>query len=96
MEFRVPVWQKDKLDWSVLTTQGSVLQLAAFMDYGTMRKNDDDVSEIIEADMFGVGLGLRFALSPWVQAKLDYAKSIDGDEPIDDEGKLYLQLSTFY
>jgi hemolysin activation/secretion protein len=96
LEFRVPVWKRDSLDWSVLQSEGTVLQVAAFMDYGLMRKNDTDVSEIDNADMFGVGLGLRFAMSPWIQAKIDYAKSVDGDEPIEDEGKWYIQLSTFY
>lgn len=95
-ELRVPVWQDEALDWTLLNARGAVLQVAAFMDYGTVKKNDADVSEIVDGDMFGAGLGLRFALSPWVQAKVDYARSLGGDDPVDDEGKWYLQLSTFY
>jgi len=95
-EVRVPVWKKDKLDWAVLNDKGGVLQVAAFLDYGTMRKNKTNISEIMDADLMGMGLGLRFALSPYFQAKVDWATSISGDDPIDDDGKWYIQLSAFY
>ncbi len=100
-EVRVPVWQKSTLDWTILNDKGCVLQVATFLDYGTMKKNDSDITslkptEIQDADLMGAGIGLRFAMSPYLQAKLDWARSLSGDDPIDDEGKWYLQISTFY
>jgi hemolysin activation/secretion protein len=100
-EVRVPVWKKKTLDWTILNDKGCVLQVATFLDYGTMKKNDATdtklkLSEITDADLMGAGLGLRFAMSPYLQAKLDWSRSLSGDDPIDDEGKWYLQISTFY
>jgi hemolysin activation/secretion protein len=97
-ELRLPVWGKS-VNWFSEVTMHSI-QVAGFVDYGLVKLNDAYTAELEDADIIGAGLGIRWAMSPYIQAKLDWGKSIGGERPLrkgdDDSGVFYFQFSFFY
>jgi len=77
-----------------------MLQFAAFLDAASVSYKKTGISEVTSSNLYGQGLGLRFALTPYLQAKIDWAKSIGGEAPmgedIESNGVWYFQLSAFY
>ncbi|MDD5711931.1 MAG: ShlB/FhaC/HecB family hemolysin secretion/activation protein [Smithellaceae bacterium] len=70
-------------------TVGEMVQLAAFYDYGKVwisdaRENGEDVLDGVE--MQGAGVGLRIDYSPTVHFRLDWAKSVGRQNPLNDSG----------
>lgn len=99
-ELRVPPLGLEHVRWlgSRGKTIGETLQFAAFADAGWVKINDAITPEeeaIDGSDLGALGLGIRFAYSPWVQFKLDWAKSFWGDEPFreseEEDGAWYFQ-----
>ncbi len=87
-ELRVPVYKDNKIGF----------QLAAFMDYGKVALKDTLAAErgMIESTCLSAGAGIRFEFSRYLKFKVDYAKSVGGDDPLDEDvdsnGAWYLQL----
>ena len=102
-ELRIPIPGTRNLHWfGSKKTVWETLQVAGFMDYGTASINNPYPSEISEdnSDLCGAGAGLRFTYSPYVRFKLDWAKSIGGDDPkdedVDEDGVWYVQVALQY
>ena len=99
LEVRVPLWQRD-FRWRGQEKCGFMLQFAAFLDAASVSYKKTGISEVTSSNLYGQGLGLRFALTPYLQAKIDWAKSIGGEAPmgedIESNGVWYFQLSAFY
>ena len=102
LEFRVPVW-RPRVEWNWLRSFGSSaeLQLATFIDTGYYEVEKIAVNEP-EADgsITGAGLGVRFQLDPTMLLRIDWAKSVAGEDPdvghYDDDGVWYIQFSALY
>ncbi|MBI9077854.1 MAG: ShlB/FhaC/HecB family hemolysin secretion/activation protein, partial [Desulfatibacillum sp.] len=102
-ELRIPIPGTRNLHWfGSEKTVWETLQIAGFMDYGAASINNPYPSEMSEdnSDLCGAGAGLRFTYSPYVRFKLDWAKSIGGDEPkdedVDEDGIWYVQVALQY
>ncbi len=76
------------------------LDLALFTDYGRVWVKDPLAAELSDATLWGWGLGLRFAWAPYGTAKVDWARPLKGDKPLDagldQHGAWYLELSVTY
>ncbi len=69
---------------------GEMVQLAAFYDYGKVWITDaaqNGEQALDGIDMHGAGAGLRFNYSPWMRLKVDWAKSVGGQDPLDTSDK---------
>ncbi len=102
-ELRIPIPGTRNVHWfGSKKTVWETLQFAGFFDYGATTINKPYPSERSEdhADIAGAGVGLRFTYSPYVRFKLDWAKSVGGDTPRDDDidtnGAWYIQCSLNY
>ena len=99
LEVRVPFWTRD-FKWIGAETWGFSLAFAAFIDAASVSVKEAAIDEVRSGEFVGQGFGLRFALSPYVEAKVDWARRIGGEEPQDEDfrndGVWYFQLSAFY
>ena len=100
LELRASIPGTESLQWGgdKGKTVWETLQLAGFVDYGKVYINDPLPSETMQDDreLVGAGLGIRFNYLPWVRLKVDWAKSIGGEDPQDkdvrDNGTWYAQV----
>jgi len=85
-EVRIPLLGLEDLRWFGRGKRvGDTLQLAAFYDYGKIWVSDavqNGEQALDGIDMQGAGVGLRFTYSPHMHFKLDWAKSVGGEDPI--------------
>ena len=102
-ELRIPMYGLRNLRWFGKGQPiGDTLQLAAFFDCGEVRISDALASELPRSsvDIQGAGAGLRFTYSPYVRFKVDWAKAISTQKPLDlkdyDTGLWYFQGSIFF
>ena len=99
LEVRVPFWSRD-FQWIGAETWGFSVAFAAFIDAASVSVKEAEIDEVRSGEFVGQGFGLRFALSPYAEAKIDWAKRIGGEEPQDEDfdshGVWYFQLSAFY
>ncbi|MFH2099363.1 MAG: ShlB/FhaC/HecB family hemolysin secretion/activation protein [Pseudomonadota bacterium] len=101
-EIRYPLWTQGSLDWQKESGLSGnwTIQLAGFADFGRVWVKDNMPAELSDANMGGLGLGLRVAYAPYLQAKLDWAKAVMGDKPLDpgteEDGAWYLQIAVSY
>lgn len=91
-ELRVPIVNTDQL----------TLQLAAFSDFGRALINEPLPGEedLKDRTIMGGGFGVRVAVAPYLKFQLDWAKTIGGTRPLDDDvnsrGVWYFQLVFSY
>lgn len=101
VEVRYPLL-KTQLDWQAPSGSKGTwgLDAALFSDYGRVWVKDPIAAEQSDAMLWGWGLGLRAAWAPYGMAKIDYARPLKGDKPLDEgldeRGAWYLQLSLTY
>lgn len=90
------------LDWSLPSGDKGAWGLDAviFTDYGRVWVKDAMAAEQSDASLWGGGLGLHVAWAPYGLAKVEWAKNLKGDKPLDkgadSHGIWYLQLSLTY
>lgn len=101
-ELRVTIWDKWG-KWFRADRERTSFQLAAFFDIGKVWLADNYPGEIDDAGLSGAGVGIRFAYSPYVQLKIDWAKHVDtemslsnNDADDNDNGIWYVQVSVPY
>jgi hemolysin activation/secretion protein len=101
-ELRVTVWDKWG-KWFSADRERTAFQLAAFFDIGKVWLADNYPGEISDAALSGAGLGVRFAFSPYIQCKIDWAKHIDNESSLSqndadekNNGIWYVQVSVPY
>lgn len=73
-EIRLPVWRP---------TQGSVLQVAPFLDFGTIWNNGDEI-ELETSTLVSTGLGFNFDAGNGFKARLDWGVPLTAED-IDDQ-----------
>ncbi|MEW5735014.1 MAG: ShlB/FhaC/HecB family hemolysin secretion/activation protein [Thermodesulfobacteriota bacterium] len=101
LEVRYPLFNQG-LDWSLPSGSKGAwgLDAAVFTDYGRVWVKDSFPAEQSDASLWGAGLGLRLAWAPYGLAKVEWAKNLKGDKPLDSgadhHGIWYLQLSITY
>ena len=102
-ELRIPIYGLRNFRWfGSGKTVGETLQLAAFYDCGEVKITDALASEASRnsIDIQGAGVGLRFTYSPYLRFKVDWAKAIGTQKPLDqndkDSGVWYIQAALSY
>jgi hemolysin activation/secretion protein len=89
-ELRIPIFGMRDWRWfGKGKTVGETLQLAAFYDWGALQITEALPAEYFQdkISMAGIGVGLRFTYSPHLSFKVDWAKSVGGENPRDDSVK---------
>ncbi len=98
LEVRVPIL-RHPIPWANDETDGAVLQLAPFFDYGIGWNTDRDTPS--PKQLFSLGLGLRWDLGPRLQAQLYYGygfRHVDnpGKDDLQDQGIHFRVVSKLY